>query len=52
METTLTPTLSHPMGEGDRIIASKKDGASSSMAHFRVPSPIGWERVRVRAFGI
>jgi hypothetical protein len=52
MKTTLTPTLSHPMGEGDRFIASKKDGASSSMAHFHVPSPIGWERVRVRAFGI
>jgi hypothetical protein len=56
-KNALTPALSHPMGEGEsladfldyrasefagRLFAKKKTAIA-------VPSPIGWERVRVRA---
>jgi hypothetical protein len=34
---TLTPALSHPMGEGDRIIASKKDDAAGFKPGFPCP---------------
>jgi len=48
---TLTPALSHPMGEGELKDAAEYAGdlrfvEADSLA---VPSPIGWERVRVRA---
>ncbi len=52
----LTPALSHPMGEGelfsDVLECSESVIAGRSMANqqlpIAVPSPIGWERVRVR----
>ncbi|HZL43148.1 MAG TPA: prepilin-type N-terminal cleavage/methylation domain-containing protein, partial [Verrucomicrobiae bacterium] len=51
---TLTPALSHPMGEGERIDALvANDGANLSIALKPVPSPVGRERVRVRvSFGL
>ncbi len=53
----LTPALSHPMGEGESFSGFLKCCASAIAGHstanqqrpMAVPSPIGWERVRVRA---
>jgi hypothetical protein len=64
VERTLTPALSHPMGEGEffSTLISIEDclefrraeiaGMASKKKQIliAVPSPIGWERVRVRVF--
>ena len=47
---TLTPALSHPMGEGESFSGR---GRSQTLRLARItggviPSPVGWERVRVR----
>src|SRR6476660_9898222 len=45
----LTPALSHPMGEGDLATRFLQTSASRTFrAIVLVPSPIGWERARVR----
>jgi hypothetical protein len=57
MTTTLTPTLSHPMGEGEPFTVLSAIGApcfpdncwNNTKRPIVIPSPIGWERVRVRA---
>src|ERR1043166_8005109 len=53
---TLAPALSHPMGEGESFDISLKNETVSfseplskiKERSIAVPSPIGWERVRVR----
>src|SRR5664279_4535509 len=50
-QTTLTPSLSHPMGEGETVDALvENDRKVQSKALAPVPSPVGRERVRVRVF--
>ena len=48
MRATLTPTLSHRMGEGEEAAALGHIQAGSRSPAARVPSPLGGERVRVR----
>jgi hypothetical protein len=51
-QKALTPALSHPMGEGELVDALvANNGAVIFKALAPVPSPIGWERVRVRVSG-
>jgi hypothetical protein len=58
MKTTLTPALSRPTGEGELFAGFWKCCESGFAERYfaklkmliAVPSPIGWERVRVRAF--
>jgi len=56
LNLSLTPALSHPMGEGESF-AVFLEGRASDLAEralakpktaIAVPSPSGWERVRVR----
>jgi len=57
LKPSLTPALSHRMGEGESFAdcsnvkgRSYHNGLSQELKHtIAVPSPIGWERVRVRA---
>ena len=48
---TLTPALSHPMGEGVLIDIFERSNAFDCQRHAskNSPSPIGWERAGVRA---
>ncbi|HZL42273.1 MAG TPA: hypothetical protein VFD66_03220, partial [Verrucomicrobiae bacterium] len=50
LRRTLTPALSHPMGEGERMDAlSANHVAVESKSFGALPSPVGRERARVRA---
>ncbi len=57
LKNSLTPALSHPMGEGESFASFLECRASGFAGRsfekqetpIAVPSPIGWERVRVRA---
>ncbi len=53
---TLTPALAHPMGEGESFAGYLVSRVTEFIGRLfvrqhttiAVPSPIGWERVRVR----
>jgi hypothetical protein len=48
-QIALTPALSHPMGEGEQLNPSSATGRCLSLEPSSgFPSPIRWERVRVR----
>jgi tetratricopeptide (TPR) repeat protein len=57
LRRALTPALSHPMGEGEsfsgflecRAVEIAEQPSANQRLPIAVPSPIGWERVRVRA---
>jgi len=47
-EKTLTPALSHPMGEGDQTTILNVRRPRLQFSRQYSPSPIGWERAGVR----